>query len=111
VAARLGAWPRSSWAGSQQAECDGSEQCPLRATRWQVDADARNVLDHARPELDQALSGRRELSAGERARLRDRGASVMSAVALGWYAMQLVSTPICYVNRALSISCLTHNPG
>jgi hypothetical protein len=44
-------------------------------------------------------------------------ASVMSAVALGWYATQLVSTPICYVNRAFaaaavtSISCLTHNPG
>jgi hypothetical protein len=44
-------------------------------------------------------------------------ASVMSAVALGWYAMQLVSTPICYVNRAFvatavtSIPCLMHNPG
>jgi hypothetical protein len=41
----------------------------------------------------------------------------MSAVALGWYAMQLVGTPNCYVNRAFiatavtSISCLAHNPG
>jgi hypothetical protein len=41
----------------------------------------------------------------------------MSAVALGWYAMQLVSTPNCYVNRAVvatavtSSSCLPHNSG
>jgi hypothetical protein len=41
----------------------------------------------------------------------------MSAVALGWYAMQLVSTPNCYVNRAFvatavtSSSRLPHNPG
>jgi hypothetical protein len=44
-------------------------------------------------------------------------ASLMSAVALGWYAMQLVSTPNCYVNRAFgatavtSSSALAHNPG
>jgi hypothetical protein len=31
-----------------------------------LDADARNVLDHARANLDQALSDRRELAAGER---------------------------------------------
>jgi hypothetical protein len=41
----------------------------------------------------------------------------MSAVALGWYAMQLVSTPNRYVNRAFvatavtSSSRLPHNPG
>jgi len=40
-----------------------------------------------------------------------------SAVALGWYPMQLVSTPNCHVNRAFvatavtSISRLPHNPG
>jgi hypothetical protein len=45
-----------------------------------------------------------------------RIASVMSAVALGWYAMQLL-TPNCYVNRAFvattitSSSCLANNPG
>jgi hypothetical protein len=41
----------------------------------------------------------------------------MAAVALRWYAMQFVSTPICYVNRALratvvtKFSCVTNNPG
>jgi hypothetical protein len=35
------------------------------------------VLDHARANLDQALSDRRELGAGERARLRDRSAHAM----------------------------------
>jgi hypothetical protein len=44
-------------------------------------------------------------------------ASVMSAVALGWYVMHLVSTSNCYVKRAFavtavtSISRLAHNPG
>jgi hypothetical protein len=33
----------------------------------------------------------------------------MSAVALGWYAMQLVSTPICYVNRAFVATAVTIN--
>jgi hypothetical protein len=39
-----------------------------------VDANARDVLDHTRPNLDQAVSDRRELGAGERARPRDRDA-------------------------------------
>ena len=39
-----------------------------------MDADARNVLDHARPDLDQTLSERRELGRGERIGRRDRGA-------------------------------------
>src|SRR6185369_10439041 len=40
-----------------------------------------------------------------------------AAVALRWFAVQFVSTPICYVNRApratavTSISAVTHNPG
>jgi hypothetical protein len=42
------ATPRCSRAGSEQAECYGSEQCPFRATGWQLDTDARDVLDHAR---------------------------------------------------------------
>ena len=33
----------------------------------------REMLDHARPDLDQALSDRRELGAGKRAGLWDRG--------------------------------------
>jgi hypothetical protein len=41
------------------------------------DADARNVLDHARANLDQALSDRRELAAGERIGTRDRGADAV----------------------------------
>jgi hypothetical protein len=62
---------------THEAERNGSEQCPLRATRRQLYADARNVFDHARANLDQALSDRREPSSGERARLRDRGAHAM----------------------------------
>jgi hypothetical protein len=38
-------------------------------------ANARSVFDHARSDLDQALI-RRELSLGQRAGLRDGGASV-----------------------------------
>jgi hypothetical protein len=44
--------PRRLWAGRQEAERDGSEQRPLRATRRQLDADARDVLDHAGADLD-----------------------------------------------------------
>ena len=60
-----------------EAERDGSERCPFRATRRQLDAGARNVLDHARANLDQALSDRRELAAGERVGTRDRGADAV----------------------------------
>jgi hypothetical protein len=35
------------------------------------------MLDRERPDLDQALSERRELALRERARLRDRGAHAM----------------------------------
>ena len=42
-----------------------------------MDANARDVLDHARANLDQALPDRRELGAGERARPRNRGAHAM----------------------------------
>ena len=48
VAARRGTRPRGSWAGPHETERDGSEQCPFRTTRRQLDADARNVFDHAR---------------------------------------------------------------
>lgn len=37
----------------------------------------REVLDHARADLDQAFPDGRELALGERARLRDRGAHAM----------------------------------
>ena len=68
---------RGSWAGSHETERDGSEQCPFRTTRRQLDADARNVFDHARANLDQAVSDRRELAAGERVGARDRGADAV----------------------------------
>jgi hypothetical protein len=46
-------------------ECGRDAKCPLRATRWQLDANSRDMLDHARANLDQALSDCRELAAGE----------------------------------------------
>ena len=73
-AARRGPRPRGSWAGRHQAEGDGPEQRPFRATRRQLDADARDVFDHARADLDQAFSDGRELATGERVGPRDRGA-------------------------------------
>ncbi len=33
-AARRGTRPRSSRAGSEEAECDGSEQCAFQAAGW-----------------------------------------------------------------------------
>jgi hypothetical protein len=77
MAARRGPRPRSSWAGPHEAERNGSEQCRLWTTRWQLYADAGNVLDHARANLDQALSDCRELAAGKRVGARDRGADAM----------------------------------
>src|ERR1700704_2635358 len=41
AAACRGTRPRGSWAGSPQAERHGSEQCPLRATRRQLEAEGR----------------------------------------------------------------------
>ena len=46
----------------------------VRASGWQLHADTRDMLDHARLDLDQALSERRELSLRERVRLGNRGA-------------------------------------
>ena len=40
-------------------------------------ANARSVFDHARPDLDQALTYRCELRLGQRAGLRDGGAHAM----------------------------------
>jgi hypothetical protein len=74
VAARRGARPRCSWTGRHEAERNSSEQHALRATRRQLDADACDVLDHARAYLDQTLADGRELAAGERIGARDRGA-------------------------------------
>src|SRR5215469_12332975 len=60
-----GARPRRLRLRWQQTERDLTEQGPLRAARWQVNADARNVLDNARADLDETLSNRRELSLGQ----------------------------------------------
>ena len=49
----------------------------LRAAGRQLNADAGEMLDHARADLDQALAYRRELAAGERIAPRDRGAHAM----------------------------------
>jgi hypothetical protein len=38
-----------------EVECDAPEQRRVWATGRQLDADPRDVLDHARPDLDQAL--------------------------------------------------------
>ena len=76
-AAGRGTRPRSSWARRHQTERDEPEQRPLGATGRQLDADACDVLDYARTDLDEALSDCRELALGERAGLRDRGAHAM----------------------------------
>jgi hypothetical protein len=47
-AARWTLGPRGSRAGRHETECDGSEQRILWATRWQLDADPRDVLDYFR---------------------------------------------------------------
>src|SRR5215471_9279639 len=64
-AARRGARPRRLGLRWEQTERDLTEQGSLRAARWQVNTDARNVLDNARADLDEALSNRRELSLGQ----------------------------------------------
>jgi hypothetical protein len=71
-AARRGTQPRGSGTGPHQATRDGAEQCALRAARRQLDANARDMFDHARSDLDQALAERRELATGERVGLWDR---------------------------------------
>jgi hypothetical protein len=42
------------------------------APSGQLDANARDMFDHARTDFDQALAERREVAAGERFRLWDR---------------------------------------
>jgi hypothetical protein len=64
-AVRRSTWPRGSGAGRQKAKRYSAEQRPLWATRWQLNANACYMFDHARPNLDQALPDRRELSAGK----------------------------------------------
>jgi hypothetical protein len=48
--------PQGLWRGGHQAERDDAEQRSVRATDRQLDADTRDVLDHARADLDQALA-------------------------------------------------------
>ena len=64
-AARRGTPPRGSWAGRHETERHGSEQCAFRAARRQLDADASDMFDDARADLDQALADGRELAIGE----------------------------------------------
>ena len=77
LAARRGAQPLRSRTGWQQAERNGAEQRALRATRRQLDADACDVLDYPRADLDQSLPDGGELATGERIGPRDRGAHTM----------------------------------
>jgi hypothetical protein len=69
--------PRSASAGPHEAERNGSEQRRLWTTRWQLDADAGNVLYYARADLDRALSDCRELAAGKCVGAGDRGADAV----------------------------------
>jgi hypothetical protein len=70
-------WPRGSWAARHERARNGSEQRPLGATRWEMYANAGNVLDHPCAELDQALAYRCEFSVRQWVRLRDGGAHAM----------------------------------
>jgi hypothetical protein len=72
-----GPWPRGSGAGLHQAERDGAEQRTLRATCRQLNADARDMFDHAGGDLDQALADGRKLGTRERVCRRDRNAHLM----------------------------------
>ena len=60
-----------------QAQRDGAEQRALRATRRQLNANARDMFDHTGGDLDQALADGRELGTGERVCRRDRSAHPM----------------------------------
>src|ERR1700751_683132 len=61
-----GARPRRLWLCRYQTERDLPEQGPLRAAWWQMNADARDVLDNARADLDETLSNCREFGLGQR---------------------------------------------
>jgi hypothetical protein len=62
--------------GWREAKRDGAEQLALRAACGQLDADAREVLDHTRTDLDKTLAEGIELSLCERVRLRNGVAHV-----------------------------------
>ena len=57
--------------GRREAKRDGAEQLAVPAACGQLDADAREVLDHARSELDETLAEGIELILCERVRLRN----------------------------------------
>ena len=69
--------PAAHGARRHQAERDEPEQRPFGATGGQLDADARDVHDHARTDFDEALPDCRELALGERAGPRGRSAHAM----------------------------------
>jgi hypothetical protein len=52
-------WPCGSWAARHEREGDGSEQRLLGATRGEMYANARSVLDHPRADLFLARRRRR----------------------------------------------------
>jgi len=76
-AARRGTRPHGLWAGRHEAEGYGAEQRALWAARRQLNADAGEMLDHARADLDQSFPDGRELALGERIAPRNRGAHAM----------------------------------
>ncbi len=57
--------------GWREAKRDGAEQFAIRAACRQLDADAREVLNHARTDLDRMLAEGIELSLCEWVRLRN----------------------------------------
>src|SRR5262245_44928778 len=66
--------PALSWARRHQAEGDLAEQGRLGTAGRQVHADARDVLDDTRTDLDEPVTDGRELGLGQRVGLGDRGA-------------------------------------
>jgi hypothetical protein len=64
--------PRGQGVGLHQVQRESVGQRALRATRRQLNRDARDMFDHARGDLGQALAVGRELGADERVCWRNR---------------------------------------
>jgi hypothetical protein len=64
----------SVWIGCVNSLCNalGIDLPSRRLVGAQLDANARDMFDHARSNLDQALAECRELAAGQQVRLWDR---------------------------------------
>ena len=82
----------------------------------QLNANARDMFDHARPDLDQALTERRELAAGERVRRWvldvnrdvDRLAAVRQLVTLDH--VQLFGVGVRYGSTNVLVACRSCPP-